>query len=128
MEKIVTEKEELINEEQYLKEERKGIRELEDKYEFHLGEKIFIGGAAKEHNAISTNLTVLIGSFIMDKAYQHYLAVSYTSQMIEHYQKLNDSEWKLKIIKDEEDKLEILKGLSLSMKDIYCNVKFAEKD
>jgi Uma2 family endonuclease len=199
MEKIVTEKEELINEEQYLKEERKGIRELEGKYEFHLGEKIFIGGAAKEHNAISTNLTVLIGSFIMDKAYQlyhsdmrtyapatgsyfypdlvlvkdepafkddtfdnllnpvlvieilskstasldrgekfktyrdipslqHYLAVSYTSQMIEHYQKLNDSEWKLKIIKDEEDKLELLEGLSLSMKDIYCNVKFAEKD
>jgi len=199
MEKTVAEKEELITEEQYLKEERAGIRDLDGKYEFHQGKKIFMGGATKEHNAISTNLTGLIWLFIKDKAYQlyhsdmrtyapasgsyfypdlvlikgepefkdgtfdnllnpllvieilskstasfdrgekfktyrdipsleHYFAISSTSCMIEHYQKLNDNEWKLKIIDGEDKQLELLDGMQLCMKDIYRNVKFAEKD
>jgi len=198
MEKNVAEKEAMITEEQYLKEERKGIRELDGKYEFHLGKKIFMGGATKEHNAISTNLTGLIWFFIRDKEYQlyhsdmrtyapatgsyfypdlvlikgepafkdgtfdnllnpvlvieilskstasfdrgekfktyrdipsmeHYLAISSTSYMIEHYQKLNESEWKLKIIDGEDKQFELLDGLHLSMKDIYRNVKFEAK-
>ena len=198
MERVVAEKKALITEEQYLKEEREGIRELDGKHEFHLGKKIFMGGATKEHNAISTNLTVLIGSFILNKEYQlyhsdmrtyapatgsyfypdlvlikgepefkdgtfdnllnpvlvieilskstasfdrgekfktyrdiasleHYLAISSTSYLIEHYQKLNESEWKLKIIEGEDKDFELLEGLHLSMKDIYRNVKFAAK-
>ncbi len=198
MERVVEDNEALITEEQYLKEEREGIRELDGKYEFHLGKKIFMGGAIKEHNTISTNLTVLIGSFILDKDYQpyhsdmrtfapatgsyfypdlvlvkgqpafkdgtfdnllnpvlvieilskstasfdrgekfktyrdipsleHYLAISSTSFMIEYYQKLNKSEWKLKIVEGEGEAIDILDGLRLSMKDIYRNVKFAAK-
>lgn len=198
MEKILAEKEELITEEQYLKEERAGIRELDGKYEFHQGKKILIGGATKEHNAISTNLTVLIGSFILNKNYQlyhsdmrtyapatgsyfypdlvlvkgepeikdntfdnllnpvlvieilskstagfdrgekfktyrdihsleHYLAISSTSCTIEYYKKLDKNEWKLKIIDGEDKQFELLDGLQLSMKDIYRNVRFAEK-
>lgn len=199
MEKVVAEKEALITGEEYLKEERAGIRDLDGKYEFHLGKKIFMGGATKEHNAISTNLTGLIWFFIKDKPYQlyhsdmrtyapatgsyfypdlvlvkgepefkddtfdnllnpvlvieilskstagfdrgekfktyrdipslqHYLAVSSTAQMIEHYQKLNENEWKLTILKEDAEEFELLDGLRLNMKDIYRNVKFAEKD
>lgn len=29
---------------------------------------------------------------------EHYLAISSTSNLIEHYHKLNESEWKLKIV------------------------------
>lgn len=197
MERVVAEKEAFITEEQYLREERKGIRELDGKYEFHLGKKIFMGGATKEHNAISTNLTGLIWFFIKDKSYQlyhsdmrtyapatgsyfypdlvlvkgepefkdgtfdnllnpwvvieilskstasfdrgekfktyreipsleHYLAISSTSHLIEHYQKLNKSEWKLKIIEGDDKKIDLLNGLQLNVKDIYRNVKFAE--
>jgi Uma2 family endonuclease len=198
MEKIAAEKKALITEEQYLKEERAGIRDLDGKYEFHLGKKIFMGGATKEQNAISTNLTVLIGSYILNKNYQlyhsdmrtyapatgsyfypdlvlvkgepafkddtfdnllnpvlvieilskstagfdrgekfktyrdipsleHYLAISSTSHLIEHYHKLNQSEWKLKIIDGEDKQFELLDGLQLSMKDIYRNVNFAKQ-
>ena len=58
---------------------------------------------------------------------EHYLAISSTSYFIEHYQKLNESEWKLKIIEGEAKDFQLLDGLHLSMKDIYRNVKFAEK-
>ena len=58
---------------------------------------------------------------------EHYLAISSTSYLIEHYQKLNESEWKLKIIEGEAKDFQLLDGLHLSMKDIYRNVKFAEK-
>ena len=199
MEKILTEKDALISEEQYLREENAGIRDLDGKYEFHLGKKIFMGGGSKEHNAISTNLTVLIGSVLLEKNYQlyhsdmrtyapatgsyfypdlvlvrgepefkdgtfdnltnpilvieifskstasfdrgekfktyrdipslqHYLAISSTSSMIEHYHKINDSEWKLKILTEERESLHLMEGLKMSLKDIYRDVKFAEKD
>jgi Uma2 family endonuclease len=59
---------------------------------------------------------------------QHYLAVSSTAQMIEHYQKLNENEWKLTILKEDAEEFELPDGLRLNMKDIYRNVKFAEKD
>jgi len=49
MERVVEENEVLIIEEQYLKKEREGIREFDGKYEFHLGKKIFMGCATKEH-------------------------------------------------------------------------------
>ncbi len=74
METVITPKlkEEIISAEQYLKEERAGIREFDGKYEFHEGKKILMGGAIKEHNAISTNLTGLIWSFIRDQDFQLY--------------------------------------------------------
>lgn len=189
-------KEETITAEQYLKEERTGIREFDGKHEFHDGKKVFMGGATKEHNAISTNLTVLIGSFIRDKDYQlyhsdmrtftpktnsyfypdlvlvkgepqfqddtfdnllnphlvieilskstsgfdkgdkfsayrsidslaHYITVSSTSLMIDHYRKINDKAWNILIYKEDTEKLSLFDdALALTMSDIYRNVRF----
>lgn len=199
METIIAPSDELITAEQYLKEERAGIREKDGKYEFHQGKKIFMGGATKEHNAISTNLTVLIGSFIRDKNYQlyhsdmrtftpktnsyfypdlvmvkgepqfqddtfdnllnpcliieilskstsgfdkgdkfssyrsiesleHYITVSSTSLMIDHYRKVKENEWNILIYAEKDEQITLFDGdLSLSMTDIYRNVRFNTK-
>lgn len=196
METIIAPSEELITAEQYLKEERAGIREKDGKYEFHQGKKIFMGGATKEHNAISTNLTGLIWSFIRDKDYQlyhsdmrtftpktnsyfypdlvmvkgepqfqddsfdnrlnpcliieilskstsgfdkgdkfsayrsiesleHYITVSSTSLMIDHYRKVKENEWNLLIYSAKDEQMTLFDGvLSLPMNDIYRNVRF----
>jgi len=55
---------------------------------------------------------------------QEYLLVSTKKQLIEHYQRQQQNEWKLTIYQKEADEVSLLDGqVSLSLKDIYRNVK-----
>lgn len=72
MEVSVIEKEKQLTAAEYLAQERKGIREKDGKHEFHAGKLLLIGGASKEHNTISTNLTIGIGYRLREKSYQVY--------------------------------------------------------
>ena len=56
--------------EAYLEAERNGTQEEYGKYEYHNGELILMGGASKEHNRVSTNLILLIGTQLTDKSYE----------------------------------------------------------
>lgn len=56
--------------ETYLEAERKSTREEYGKYEYHNGELVLMGGASKEHNRISMNLSVLLGTQLLEKAYE----------------------------------------------------------
>ncbi len=53
--------------EAYLEAEHQGIREEDGKYEYHNGELVLMGGASKEHNRVSVNLILLIGSQLAEK-------------------------------------------------------------
>lgn len=56
--------------EAYLEAERNGTQEEYGKYEYHDGELVLMGGASKEHNRVSTNLILLIGTQLTDKSYE----------------------------------------------------------
>lgn len=56
--------------EAYLEAEHKGIREEDGKYEYHDGELVLMGGASKEHNRISVNLMLLIGTQLAEVPYE----------------------------------------------------------
>lgn len=53
--------------EAYLEAERKGSREEYGKFEYYNGELIEMGGASKEHNRISLNLSGLFWQAFLDK-------------------------------------------------------------
>ncbi|MGB3780457.1 MAG: Uma2 family endonuclease [Tunicatimonas sp.] len=56
--------------EAYLEAEHNGTREDYGKYEYHNGELVLMGGASKEHNRVSVNLILLIGSQLAKKPYE----------------------------------------------------------
>lgn len=62
----------LLTPEQYLEAERKGLRDTDGKYEYHNGKKIFMGGACKEHNKISTNISGYLWYQLQDLLYEIY--------------------------------------------------------
>ncbi len=70
MEAPVIEKEKQLTTAEYLEKERNGIRDKDGKYEFYKGKLLFMGGASKEHNTISINLTVNLGYRLQDEPYQ----------------------------------------------------------
>lgn len=71
METLVVDQEPMTAE-AYLEAERKGSREEYGKFEYHNGQLIAMGGATKEHNRISMNLSVLIGSQLLNKPYEAF--------------------------------------------------------
>lgn len=58
--------------EAYLEAERKGSREEYGKFEYHNGQLIAMGGATKEHNRISLNLSGLFWQSLLDKPYEAF--------------------------------------------------------
>jgi Uma2 family endonuclease len=70
MEVPVIEKEKKLTAAEYLAQERKGIREKDGKYEFLLGKLLPMGGASKEHNTISMNLSGLLWNLLQNETYQ----------------------------------------------------------
>jgi Uma2 family endonuclease len=194
MEQVVVDQK-IMSPEAYLEAERKGTREEYGKFEFHNGVLVEMGGASKEHNRISMNLSVALGSQLLDASFevfhsdmrthapeansyfypdlvvsqgeaqfkddefdnlinpilvieilsdstsdkdrgakfaayrsidslQEYLLVSTKKQLIEHYQRQQQNEWKLTIYQKEADEVSLLDGqVSLPLRDIYRNVK-----
>jgi Uma2 family endonuclease len=58
--------------EAYLQAERRGSREEYGKFEFHDGKLIEMGGATKEHNRISLNLSGLFWQGLMNKPFEAF--------------------------------------------------------
>ncbi len=56
--------------EAYLEAEHNGTREDYGKYEYHNGELVLMGGASKEHNRISLNLSGLLWQALLEKPYE----------------------------------------------------------
>jgi len=69
MEAIVIEKEKKLTAEEYLTQERKGIREKDGKNEFYAGKLLPMGGASKEHNTISMNLSGLLWNLLQNLSF-----------------------------------------------------------
>ncbi|MGD1891607.1 MAG: Uma2 family endonuclease [Cyclobacteriaceae bacterium] len=185
----------IMSSESYLEAEQNGTKEEYGKFEYHNGTLVEIGGASKEHNRISMNLSIALGSQLLDTSFevfhsdmrthapkansyfypdlvvsqggalfrddefdnltnpvlvieilsdstsakdrgtkfaayrsidslQEYLLVSTKKQLIEHYQRQQQNEWKLTIYQEEADEVSLLEGqVSLSLNDIYRNVK-----
>ncbi|MEM9676173.1 MAG: Uma2 family endonuclease [Bacteroidota bacterium] len=185
----------IMSSESYLEAEQNGTKEEYGKFEYHNGTLVEIGGASKEHNRISMNLSIALGSQLLDTSFevfhsdmrthapkansyfypdlvvsqggalfrddefdnltnpvlvieilsdstsakdrgtkfaayrsidslQEYLLVSTNKQLIEHYQRQQQNEWKLTIYQEEADEVSLLEGqVSLSLNDIYRNVK-----
>lgn len=71
MERLLA-KEKTLTPEEYLQAERHGLRETQGKYEYHNGQLIPMGGASKEHNKISVNLSGFFWYHLQDKPYEVY--------------------------------------------------------
>jgi len=69
MEATIIEKEKKLTAAEYLAQERKGIREKDGKYEFHTGKLLPMGGASKEHNTISMNLSGLLWNLLQNLSF-----------------------------------------------------------
>lgn len=72
MEVSVIEKEKKLTAAEYLMQERKGIREKDGKNEFHAGKLLLMGGASKEHNTISMNLSGLLWNLLQNMSFTVY--------------------------------------------------------
>lgn len=60
----------VLSPEAYLEAERSGSREDYGKFEYHNGELIEMGGATKEHNRVSSNLSGLLWQSLINTSYE----------------------------------------------------------
>jgi len=60
----------IMSPEAYLEAERNGTREEYGKFEYHNGVFVEMGGATKEHNRTSMNLSVALGSQLLDTSFE----------------------------------------------------------
>ena len=72
MEAPLIEREKQLTTAEYLAQERSGIREKDGKYEFHSGKLCLMGGASKEHNTISMNLSGLFWNLLQTLSFTAY--------------------------------------------------------